>query len=55
MIVRLMSVEQLVEWELVGETEVLWENLLQWHFVHHKSHVTWSEIEAGLPQWEASD
>jgi hypothetical protein len=30
----MMSVEQLVEWELAGETEVLWENLLQYHFVH---------------------
>jgi hypothetical protein len=29
-------VEQLVEWRLAGETEVLRENLLQRHFVHHK-------------------
>jgi hypothetical protein len=36
----LMNTEQLVEWELAGETEVLWENLLQYHFVHHKSHMT---------------
>jgi hypothetical protein len=54
MIVWIMSVEQLVEWELIGETEVLRENRLQWNFVHYKSHVTWSEIETGLPQWEAS-
>jgi hypothetical protein len=33
-------VEQLVEWRLVGETEVLGENLPQRHFVHHKSHMT---------------
>jgi hypothetical protein len=29
-------VEQLVEWRLAGETEVLGENLSQRHFVHHK-------------------
>jgi hypothetical protein len=36
----MMSVEQSVEWELAGETELLGENLLQRHFVHHKSHMT---------------
>jgi hypothetical protein len=41
----MMSVEQLVEWELAGETEVLGENLLQRHFVHHKSYMTWPGIE----------
>jgi hypothetical protein len=29
-------VEQLVEWRLAGETEVLGENLPQRQFVHHK-------------------
>jgi hypothetical protein len=33
-------VEQLVEWRLAGETEVLGENLPQRRFVHHKSHLT---------------
>jgi hypothetical protein len=35
-----MIVEQLVEWRVAGETEVLGENLPQRHFVHHKSHMT---------------
>jgi hypothetical protein len=46
-----VSVEQLVEWRLAGETEVLGENLLQGHFVHLKSHMT----IPGPPRWEASD
>jgi hypothetical protein len=33
-------VEQLMAWESAGETEILGENLLQCHFVHHKSHTT---------------
>jgi hypothetical protein len=33
---RWWLLEQLVEWKLAGETEVLGENLLQRHFVHHK-------------------
>jgi hypothetical protein len=35
----MMSVEQSVE-RVVGETEVLGENLLQCHFVRNKSHMT---------------
>jgi hypothetical protein len=35
----MMNVEKSVEWELAGETEVFGENLLQCHFVHHKSQI----------------
>jgi hypothetical protein len=35
----MVIVEQLMEWRLEGETEVLGENMLQRHFVHHKSHL----------------
>jgi hypothetical protein len=40
-------VEQLVEWRLAGETEVLGKDLPQRHFVHHKSHMTRPGLEPG--------
>jgi hypothetical protein len=43
----MMSAKQSVEWELAGETEVLGENLPQWHFVHHNPHdLTWARTRA---------
>jgi hypothetical protein len=48
----MMNVEQSEEWELAGEAEVLRENLPQCHFVHHKSNMTWIELEPGPPVWE---
>jgi hypothetical protein len=50
-----MIVEQSVECELAGETEVLREKLLQCHFAHHKSHLTRPGIEPGPLPWEAND
>jgi hypothetical protein len=40
---------------LAGETEVFRENLLQYHFVHQKSHMTWPRLAPGPPRWEAGD
>jgi hypothetical protein len=50
----MVNVEQLVEFELAEETEVLGENLPQSHFVHYKSHMTRHVSEPGPPRREAS-
>jgi hypothetical protein len=50
----MMSMEQSVEW-LLGETEVLRENLSQCYFAHHKSHMTSPGLEHEPPRWEAGD
>jgi hypothetical protein len=47
----MMSVEQSVEWELVRETEVLGENLPQFHYVQ-KFHMTWPGLEPGPLRWD---
>jgi hypothetical protein len=51
----MVIVEQLVEWRLAGKTEEFGENLLRYHFIHHKSHMTWHGLEPGPPRWEASE
>jgi hypothetical protein len=35
----IVTMENLVEWRLAAETEVVWENLPQGNYVHHKSHL----------------
>jgi hypothetical protein len=51
----IVKMENLVEWRLAGETEVIVENLPQRHFLHHKSHLTRPGREPGPPRWEAGN
>jgi hypothetical protein len=51
----MVIMEQLVEWRLAGETEVLGENLPQHHFVRHKSHMSRPGLDPGSLRWEAGD
>jgi hypothetical protein len=50
----LVVVEQLMEWELAGETEVLGLTPPHCHLAYNKSHLIWSEIEPGLPLWDVT-
>jgi hypothetical protein len=55
MMMMMMILEQPVECELAGETEILGENLPQFHFVLHKSHMPRPGLEPVPPRWEPSD
>jgi hypothetical protein len=44
--------ENLVEWRLAGETEVLGENLTERHFVDHKSHLSHSGSNSDRRFWK---
>jgi hypothetical protein len=50
----MMSVEQPVEW-LAWEIEVLGGNMLQYRFIHNKSHMSWTGLEPKPMRWEAGD
>lgn len=43
----LMNVAKLAGWEMAREAEILGVDLPPYHFVHHKSHVTWRKVECG--------
>jgi hypothetical protein len=46
--------ENFVEWKLAWEIEVFWENVTQYHFLHHKLHINRPETEPGPPRSETS-
>jgi hypothetical protein len=48
----IVRMENLVEWKLAGETEVLGEKVPQRHFVRHKFHLTTPGREPGRPPWK---
>jgi hypothetical protein len=50
-----MNRENLAECKLVGQTEILGENLPQCRLVHKKSHMTCHGIERKPPQKEPGD
>jgi hypothetical protein len=52
---RMIMLENLVEWRLAVETEVLEENPPQRHFMYRKSHLNRPALEPEPPRWEASD
>jgi hypothetical protein len=47
-----MNVEQSVQWQLAGETEVLGENLLHCLFIDHKSHMKLPGWSPGRSGWK---
>jgi hypothetical protein len=55
MIGWLMNMEQLAEWGLAGNTEVLGGNPPKYHIVHHESHTKWPDVEHGPPWGEAGN
>jgi hypothetical protein len=42
-----MIMDTLLEWELAGQTQVLRENVIQYHFVPYKSHIPWPGRRGG--------
>jgi hypothetical protein len=50
-----MNMEQVMEWKLAGEIEVLVEDLPQRNFVTHESHLSRLGIEIWPLRWEADN